>query len=74
MGVSWKVRVWVWPENWDRFGKWSWKLDRVGVVWIPWMVKVNCLELERLVTLSIMKLLLDQEDLGTLNSSEKVPC
>jgi hypothetical protein len=38
------------------------------------MAKLNCLELAVLVTLSMMKVLLDQALLGTLNVSEKVPC
>ena len=74
VGFSTKVRVWVSPENSARFVNSNSNFDRCGSAEIPWMVKVNCFELSMLVTLSIMKLLLDQALLETLNVSEKVPC
>ena len=74
MGFNRKFRVWA--LDWNSVGSVnsSENFDRGWVGEIPWIVKVKFLELSEFVTLSMMKLELDQPLLGTLNVSEKVPC
>jgi hypothetical protein len=74
VGFNRKVRVWVLPENSAKFWNSNSNFDRGESAEIPLMAKLNCLELAVLVTLSMMKVLLDQALLGTLNVSEKFPC
>lgn len=74
MGFRRKVRVWALPENSAKFWNSNSNSDRGESAEIPLMAKLNCLEFAVLVTLSMMKVLLDQALLGTLNVSEKVPC
>jgi hypothetical protein len=73
VGFSTKVSVWVLPENSARFVNSNLNVDRNKLVETSLMAKLNCFELSVLVTLSMMKLLLDQALLLILNVSEKVP-
>jgi hypothetical protein len=73
-GSSVKVSVWVLSKNSAGFVNSNSNLDSGKPAEIPLMAKLNCFELLVLETLSMMKLLLDQALLGTLNVSEKVPC
>jgi hypothetical protein len=74
IGFSTKVSVWVFPENSAGFVNSNSNFDRGKLAEIPWMAKLNSLELSMLETLSMMKLLVDQALFETLNVSEKVPC
>jgi hypothetical protein len=74
LGLSQKARVLVSIENSVGFVNSNSNFDRDKLVETSLMAKLYCFELSVLVTLSMMKLLLDQLLLGTLNVSEKVPC
>jgi hypothetical protein len=74
LGFRVKISVWVLPENSDGFVNSNSKFDSCKLSEIPLMAKLNCFEPSMLETLSMMKLLLDQALLGTLNVLDKVPC
>jgi hypothetical protein len=74
VGFKAKVSVWVFPENSDGFVNSNSNFDSGKSGEIPLMAKLNCFELSKSETLSMMKSLLDQSLLGTLNVLEKVPC
>ena len=73
-GFSIKVSVWVLHENSAKFVNSNSNFDSNKFLETSLIAKLNCFELSVFVTLSMIKLLLDQALLGTLNVSEKVPC